>query len=83
LSLKRFLTSKLTFQSRHLESDVTWIVEELFVVGADVNDAGKNSARMEAAGRDVEVELADGNPEATDAEITETQNSEMKRKTSN
>lgn len=81
MSLKRFLTSKLTFQSRHLESDVTWIVEELFVVGADVNDAGKNSARMEAAGRDVEVELADGNAKAADAEITETQNSEMKRKT--
>jgi hypothetical protein len=38
---------------------------------------------MEAAGRDVEVELADGNAEAADAEITETQNSEMKRKTSN
>ena len=69
---------KRTFQSGHLESDVAGVVEEFFVVGADVDDARKNSARVETSCSDVEVEFADGNAEAADTEVTETQNSRMR-----
>jgi hypothetical protein len=69
---------RLTFQSRHPEADIVWVVEEFLVVGADVDDARKNSAGVETSGRNVEVELADGDAEAADTEVTEAKNSTKK-----
>ncbi len=69
---------RLTFQSRHPEADIVWVVEEFLVVGADIDDARKNSAGVETSGRNVEVELADGDAEAADTEITEAKNSAKK-----
>ena len=50
-----------------------WIILELEVVGAHVDDAGQHPLGVEAPRGHVEVELADADAEAADAEVPQPQ----------
>ena len=54
-------------------TEVERVVEQLQVVGADVQDDGQGAAGVDAAGGGVDGEFADGDLDAADALIADAQ----------
>ena len=64
-------------------TQVVGVVDQLLVVGTDIHDDGKNSPRVKATGRDVQIQLADGDAQSAEAQVTETEDSGGKKEKRN
>lgn len=58
-------------------TEIIGIVEELLIVGANIQNHGQNSTRMKASGSHIQIQFSDGNAQSTQTQIAQPQNPEI------
>ena len=71
--------ANLPIQSRCLNPHVVWMIRQFLVVCSHIDDDRQDTAGMESTRGHIEIQFADGNPQTSNAQVSQSQNTRAVR----